>query len=124
MQNELVERVRPPIRWAGSKRSVLHKLAHFAPKRISRYVEPFAGSAALFFYLQPAKALLGDINKDLVSFYHVLSLRPHALANTIDELDPNGDDYYPVRALFPSNLSRTRAAARFFYLNRFCFNGV
>lgn len=122
--NDSDERVRPPIRWAGSKRSILSKLAQYAPPRINRYVEPFAGSAALFFHLAPAKALLGDINQDLVSFYHVLSLRPHALAKIVDEFDQDGADYYYLRDLAPATMTRTRAAARFFYLNRFCFNGV
>lgn len=118
------EQVRPPIRWAGSKRSILHKLARFTPPRISRYVEPFAGSAALFFYLTPQKALLGDINRDLVSFYHVLSLRPRALARVVAGYDQDGEDYYHLRDQTSATLSRTDAAARFFYLNRFCFNGV
>jgi len=30
-----------------------------------QYVEPFAGSAALFFSLQPASAVLGDLNGHL-----------------------------------------------------------
>jgi DNA adenine methylase len=117
-------RVHPPLRWAGSKRSVLPVLALAAPKKYSRYIEPFAGSAALFFFLRPQSAVLGDINQDLISFYRVLAHRPGALAGVITKLDQLGEDYYDLRSLDPSDLFQTSAAARFLYLNRFCFNGV
>lgn len=116
--------VRPPLRWAGSKRSVLPWLARLAPANYCRYVEPFAGSAALFFSLAPGSALLGDINADLVQFYKVLAARPGAVMRAMSQFAPDGDDYYEVRRLAPKTLSDTRAAARFLYLNRFCFNGV
>jgi DNA adenine methylase len=119
-----LERVRPPIRWAGSKRSLLPWLAKLAPTEFDRYVEPFAGSAALFFALAPASAQLGDINEDLVRFYRVLSSRPGAVARAMSRFAPDGDDYYRVRSLSVTGLSDTMAAARFLYLNRFCFNGV
>jgi len=115
---------RPPIRWAGSKRSILPWLSDLAPDRFDRYIEPFAGSAALFFSLAPSSAILGDINQDLVHFYRVLAARPGAVARAVTLFAPNGGDYYAVRALRPNQLSDTKAAARFLYLNRFCFNGV
>lgn len=117
-------RVRPPLRWAGSKRSILRVLARHAPSQFERYVEPFAGSAALFFFLDPACALLGDINNELIDFYRVLAARPHAVAKRVAGFDSTGADYYWLRCVTPDSLSRTSAAARFLYLNRFCFNGV
>lgn len=116
--------VRPPLRWAGSKRATLSSLATLAPREFDRYVEPFAGSAALFFRFAPPAALLGDINEELIGFYRVLAARPHALIRAVSDFAPNGDDYYAVRHVDPRGLTRTAAAARFFYLNRFCFNGV
>src|SRR5688572_10221334 len=57
------------LSWAGSKRKLLPCLLKCLPKRYDRYVEPFAGSACLFFALQPKKAVLGDINRELMTTY-------------------------------------------------------
>lgn len=35
-----------------------------------QYIEPFLGSGTIFFYLKPVKAILGDINSDLIAAYH------------------------------------------------------
>ena len=69
----------PYLRWAGSKRKLISELRRYWPSEDSRYVEPFAGSACLFFALAPSKALLGDINKDLIGTYLEVKYRPKAL---------------------------------------------
>ena len=57
------------LRWAGSKRQLLPTLrAHWHPS-YRRYIEPFAGSAALFFDLMPSSAVLADTNDELVLAY-------------------------------------------------------
>ncbi|MBI2818462.1 MAG: DNA adenine methylase [Acidobacteria bacterium] len=45
------------LRWAGSKRKLLPILLDVAPDNFDRYVEPFAGSACLFFALEPLSRL-------------------------------------------------------------------
>jgi len=60
------------LRWASSKRKLLPVLLDAAPDKFDRYVEPFAGSACLFFALEPPRALLGDINADLINTYRAL----------------------------------------------------
>src|SRR6185312_9724484 len=119
-----IQRVRTPIRWAGSKRLLLPTLVRLAPSSYKRYVEPFAGSAALFFALGPKRALLGDVNEELISFYRVLATRPGDVARAITRFADDGGDYYSVRAARPSDRTSHQAAARCLYLNRFCFNGV
>lgn len=117
------ESVRPPLRWAGSKRAQVGLLARFLPSRYRAYIEPFAGSACLFFHLTPPRAILGDRNADLIGFYHALARSPHRLLAELSKYDASGDDYYILRSQeFPSK--SIRRAAQFLYLNRFCFNGV
>ena len=41
----------PFVKWAGGKRQLLPQLYSLAPAKIDRYVEPFLGGGALFFYL-------------------------------------------------------------------------
>jgi len=106
----------PFLRWAGSKRKLLPKLRTFWTKDHKRYVEPFAGSACLFFALRPSKAILGDINQELISTYVEVKYRLSAVLRELAKLPPwNKKEYMRLRS--------TRAA-RFIYLNRFCFNGI
>src|SRR5260370_35590489 len=56
----------PFLRWAGSKRKLLPKLMPDWGTGYKRYIEPFAGSGALFFALQPDDAVLSDINVELI----------------------------------------------------------
>jgi DNA adenine methylase len=115
----------PFLRWAGSKRRLLPVLQTYWSSRHKRYLEPFAGSACLFFALRPPKAILGDLNAELIATFievkyrleEVLcELRKHPLA------DP--EEYKRLRSSSTERLSSSARAARFIYLNRFCFNGI
>lgn len=114
----------PLLRWAGSKRRLLPLLAQATPGSFSRYVEPFAGSAVLFATLMPARALLGDLNPELMSAYAQLREHPRAIWNRVSRMSLEPAFYYELRAIDPSSLGHLDRAARFVYLNRFCFNGV
>lgn len=115
---------RPLLRWAGSKRSLLNVLLGHVPRDFTRYVEPFAGSACLFFALRPSNAVLADLNNDLIETYRTLRSHPHRVARTAHAWPASKDAYYSVRELVPERLSAVERAARFIYLNRFSFNGV
>lgn len=111
------------MRWAGSKRSLLpHLLRRVA--RGGRYYEPFAGSACLFFSMEPADAVLGDRNDALIGFYRTLRRRPYDVAAAARVWPADATSFYAVRALDPHRLDAVTRAARFLYLNRLCFNGV
>jgi DNA adenine methylase len=115
---------RPIFRWAGSKKGVLHLLRQCAPSSFNRYIEPFAGSACLFFALNPRRAVLSDFNAELMHAYRVLAAHPRIVTRIAAGLPEEEDDYYSIRALDPAGLSELDRAARFLYLNRHCFNGV
>jgi len=123
---EPVMKSTPPVfRWAGSKRQLLHLLKdYWHAGAFERYVEPFAGSAALFFELAPPKALLNDLNSELIQAYAALRSRPNKIHKEVSAIDPTGDEYYRLRALDPKCLTPTARAIRFVFLNRFCFNGI
>jgi DNA adenine methylase len=88
----------PLIRWAGSKRALLPKLLGLTPPTMQRYVEPFAGSAALFLNLKPRRAILGDINKELLDALRVLRQRPDALHERLSTFQMSRDAYYELRS--------------------------
>ena len=115
----------PFLRWAGSKRKLLPKLKGFWTEDHKRYVEPFAGSACLFFALNPPKAVIGDLNPELISTYIEVKYRLAAVLAELAKLPPwNKEEYLRLRSLETSSLGPQARAARFIYLNRYCFNGI
>src|SRR5438270_11073334 len=59
----------PFLKWVGGKTSLLPELLKHVPSRLRTYHEPFVGGGALFFAVQPRRALLSDDNGDLVHCY-------------------------------------------------------
>jgi DNA adenine methylase len=116
--------VTPIFRWAGSKRKVLPQLAAFWKPTFKRYVEPFAGSAALFFRLQPQQAVLGDINSALIETYEIIRDRPDDVHEAVSRIRRGERNYYRIRSQNPSRMGAFGRAVRFVYLNRYCFNGI
>lgn len=114
----------PILRWAGSKRQLLPTLTANAPDQFGAYIEPFAGSACFFFALQPARAVLGDFNTELIDAYQIIADAPRTVARALSKMPTEPEFYYELRARDVPSLSRISRAARFVYLNRFCFNGV
>ena len=117
-------RGKPFLRWAGSKRKQLSRLAPFWLTNHQRYVEPFAGSACLFFELAPEAAVLGDINKELMETYRVVRDEPERLFKRLCRIERDLATYRRWRQLNSSVLDTETRALRFLYLNRNCFNGI
>lgn len=112
------------LRWAGSKRQLIPTLISFWKPQYHRYIEPFAGSSALFFKLAPTNAILGDINFDLISMYTQIRDNIDAVLDYIHSMGTGKEYYLTLRAIDPCSLSEPERAARFIFLNRFCFNGL
>lgn len=113
-----------PIKWAGGKRwltSTLHKLF---PKKFDWYIEPFVGGASVFFSLRPAKAMLADLNCQLIETYEAVQSSPQEVWRRLGQHAEQHCDryYYDQRSAAPDELAAK--AARFLYLNRTCWNGL
>ncbi|WP_244812239.1 DNA adenine methylase [Xanthomonas arboricola] len=94
------------------------------PSKFSRYIEPFCGSLSLWLSLPPTRAIVGDINPELIHFYKMVRWRPRMVARLASAWGLEEDTYYKVRSLNPLDMATEDRAARFLYLNRLCFNGV
>lgn len=116
--------MKPLLRWAGSKRQLLGHLRTYWDKHPGRYIEPFAGSAALFFDLEPKSAILGDTNSDLILFYQEMQENPEEVYSLAANWDQTEESYYKRRDEFKIESNRTKRSALFYFLNRFCFNGI
>jgi DNA adenine methylase len=95
------------------------------PLRDRRLVEPFAGGLAVALGLQPARALLNDINPHTIHFYWWLQR-----GLTIDwEMENDASAYYAARERFNALIvageaGGGEAAGCFYYLNRTGYNGL
>lgn len=115
----------PFLRWAGSKRRLLPVLKTFWTPNHKRYLEPFAGSACLFFALRPPNAILGDLNRHLIATYLEIKYRVEAVLEELAAIPvASRKQYLRLRSVDLGNLTPSQRAARFIYLNRFCFNGI
>jgi DNA adenine methylase len=113
------------LRWAGSKRQLLPLIReHFAAIKAERYIEPFAGSACLFFSLEPKSAVLSDINTELMLTYRAVRETPEEVSAELKGRRRSKREFLRMRSTDPRTLRRAARAARFIYLNRFCFNGL
>lgn len=114
----------PLLRWAGSKRAKASYLAEYWQPEFTKYIEPFCGSAALFFKIAPAKAILSDINGELINFYKAVTSDPAIVYRKFSSFSRDRETYYRLRKQYPRLSSRTSRAAVFYYLNKNCFNGL
>lgn len=61
--------MQPVIKYRGGKSREIPEFKKFIPNDYNRYIEPFFGGGAVFFDIEPSKAILNDINKKLINFY-------------------------------------------------------
>ncbi len=115
----------PILRWAGSKKKLLPVLLDQALGECSGvYHEPFVGSGALFLQMKAKKAVLSDLNPHLMQAYKQVKNHPEAVWEMLSKMPSNIEFYYSLRQVNWITLNSIERAARFVYLNRFCFNGV
>ncbi|WP_271254599.1 DNA adenine methylase [Pseudanabaena sp. Chao 1811] len=121
-----LERLTPPLKWAGGKRWLVPHLQKTWQKyRNYRLVEPFCGGLAIALGLQPHQALLNDINPHVVNFYKCLQ---RGLKLDI-EVQNEREFYYTQRVEFNRLIqlgksNTPKAAQLFYYLNRTGYNGL
>lgn len=127
---KLQERVRQPnsarprafLRWAGSKRFLLRHILDILPKRFHTYREPFLGSGALFFLLQPEKAVLSDRCEELMNTFSAIHDNVDAVIRYLSPLKRSKETFYYIRQ--NRSKGRLKRAAEFIYLNKTCWNGL
>lgn len=127
----LDKKVQPFLKWAGGKRQLLLEIRKYLPKNINTYYEPFVGGGAVLFDLQHNKAVINDINKELINVYLVVKENIDELIVELKKYE-NGNNkeyFYKIRDLDRNKekfeqMSSVEKAARTIYLNKTCYNGL
>jgi DNA adenine methylase len=119
----------PIVKWVGGKTKLLGELIARMPAHHGRYYEPFVGGGALFFRVAPERAVLADVNSDLVGLYTAVSTDVGAVIRRLQAHRDAHDErhYYNIRARWNDpeiSWSQADRAAAFIYLNKTCFNGL
>lgn len=114
----------PVLRWSGSKAKLIPILEKCSPPTFKTYIEPFAGSACLYFRIQPNAAIIGDINPAVIEVYQAIRDNPHEVGHYLASIPETYEAYYSLRGTNPNVLSIEQRAARTIYLMKACFNGV
>ena len=89
-------KARPFVKWAGGKGQLVEQLDALLPKDFQNrkgvtYVEPFVGGGAMLFhvlvkYPNISRAVVNDMNADLVTCYRVVKEKPDALIAALKQL--------------------------------------
>jgi len=118
-------KAKPFLKWAGGKTQLLDELVSLMPKdKTGRYFEPFLGSGALFFHINPSTAVLNDSNDDLINCYRVIRDNVEDLILDLNNHENNKEYFYSIRGTKEGGLTPVERASRTIFLNRTCFNGL
>lgn len=131
-----IEQPRPFLKWAGGKTALVPQILERIPTTWNRetdlYVEPFLGGGAVFFALQPDRALLSDANSKLINLYWQVQNVWEGVIKELDRLvweyrgasDP--EVYYQgARELLNVGAGPEHVrAALLIFINKTCFNGL
>ena len=136
---------KPFVKWAGGKGSLVKQLTEYLPENFEdqvdiTYIEPFVGGGAMLFYMLThhdniRRAVINDVNKDLIYSYSLIKNNPHALIDLLqkihDEFHKNDSEEYKTRFYYHmrdrynnDDFTSDERAACFIFLNKTCFNGL
>ena len=130
---------KPFLKWAGGKGQLLGEITNSSPAHFDTYIEPFVGSGAVLFDIlstRPSvqKAIINDINGDLINTYRTIRNNHLEMVKVLLELqteylslDATGrqEMFYSVRDRYNGRMEDNIHQACFFiFLNRTCFNGL
>lgn len=138
----------PVLKYRGGKSREILRFLQYIPDNFNRYIEPFFGGGAVFFYLEPDNAIINDLNGRLMMFYQQLRDNYPAMRIQLDELqrqyevnqaeykrlkalspdervpNANEDLYYKIRELFNHPDDSFLDGVLYFFINKTAYSGM
>lgn len=116
----------PMIKYRGGKSKEIASFQKFIPADYGTYLEPFLGGGAVYFRLEPRKAVVNDINPRLMCFYRDVRDDYARLRKELDGLqetyDANQAEYEAEKAKHPDERVPNKNE-RLYYEIRDMYNG-
>lgn len=138
----------PVLKYRGGKSQEIPRFLPYIPNNFERYIEPFFGGGAVYFYLEPENAIINDINTRLVQFYRQLRDNYPEMRAQLDKLQyiyetnqatyktlkaqspdkhiPNANEelYYKMRELFNHPDKSYLDGVIYFFINKTAYSGM
>lgn len=138
----------PVLKYRGGKSREIPRFLTHVPDDFNRYVEPFFGGGALYFYLEPDFAIVNDLNEKLMTFYSQLRDQYPLMRRQLDKIQrtyernqscyraaksacpddriPNDNEtfYYEMRELFNHPDETYLEGVVYFFINKTAYSGM
>ena len=138
----------PVLKYRGGKSREIPRFLQYIPDDFNRYIEPFLGGGAVYFYLEPENAILNDVNTRLMTFYTQLKEQYPLMRQQLDEIQalyeknqaafkkikvkkpdervPNANEelYYRMRDLFNNPDGTYLDGVLYFFINKTAYSGM
>ena len=116
--------LKPLIKWSGGKVDEIKMFDKYFPENYNIYIEPFIGGGAVYFHLNPSKAVISDVHSELIDLYKCISEGKATDIFEFMENSPNDEaTYYNIRDTMVIN-DALDIAKRFYYQRKTCFRGM
>jgi DNA adenine methylase len=116
--------LKPLIKWSGGKFDEIKMFDKYFPENYNIYIEPFIGGGAVYFHLNPSKAVISDVHTELIDLYKCISEGKAKDIFEFMENSPNDEaTYYNIRDAMVMN-DALDIAKRFYYQRKTCFRGM
>lgn len=129
-----VKKARPFLKWVGGKGQLLEQFQELFPEKYNSYFEPFIGGGAVFFSINPKKAIINDINTTLVQTYIYIKDDVEKVIKELKKLEKEflskeqeerKEFYYKIREKYNSlPKDDFKRSLYFLFFNKTAFNGV
>ena len=125
--------LKPLLKWMGSKLSFRAEIISEIEKigYSGTYIEPFVGCGSVLLGLRPKRAIIHDLNPQLINAWKWLKTAPEAMIEAYKRLDRDpvtSEYYYQIRDEHNNyrnwGAEHLRAAAVFIWITRHSFNGL
>ena len=127
MRRERFVHTRPFLKWAGGKYRILDRILQELPAG-ARFVEPFAGSCAVYLNANFPEAFICDLNSDLINLYRHIQQEGEDFiqycAAFFTQANNTRSGYMALRDRLNASSGARERAAMLLYVNRHAFNGL
>lgn len=138
----------PVLKYRGGKSREIPRFLQYIPDDFNRYIEPFFGGGAVYFYLEPDRAIINDINERLMTFYRQVRDQYALMRRQLDSIQsvyeknqqdfrrlkaespdkrvPNANEelYYHMRDLFNHPDDTYLDGVLYFFINKTAYSGM